>query len=130
MGHMNVMWYVGKFDEATWNLGALMGMTAQYLREMKADARSADEGALFPGPITALARERPRRDGIAGTQANAAARDEAMLDQRLAGPARFARYEAQRLRELAGFQRTLRDAEQAKYAFVGGSESVMHAISP
>ena len=19
MGHMNVMWYVGKFDEATWN---------------------------------------------------------------------------------------------------------------
>ena len=21
MGHMNVMWYVGKFDEATWNLG-------------------------------------------------------------------------------------------------------------
>jgi hypothetical protein len=22
MGHMNVMWFVGKFDEATWNLGA------------------------------------------------------------------------------------------------------------
>ena len=22
MGHMNVMWYVGKFDEATWNLFA------------------------------------------------------------------------------------------------------------
>jgi acyl-CoA thioester hydrolase len=33
MGHMNVMWYVGKFDEATWNLGALMGMTSQYIRE-------------------------------------------------------------------------------------------------
>ncbi len=27
MGHMNVMWYVGKFDEATWNLAAMMGMT-------------------------------------------------------------------------------------------------------
>jgi acyl-CoA thioesterase FadM len=25
MGHMNVMWYVGKFDEATWNLFAAMG---------------------------------------------------------------------------------------------------------
>ena len=33
MGHMNVMWYVGKFDEATWNLFAAMGVTAAYLRE-------------------------------------------------------------------------------------------------
>jgi acyl-CoA thioester hydrolase len=33
MGHMNVMWFVGKFDEATWNLGALMGMTSAYMRE-------------------------------------------------------------------------------------------------
>jgi acyl-CoA thioester hydrolase len=33
MGHMNVMWYVGKFDEATWNLAAMMGMTSQYLKE-------------------------------------------------------------------------------------------------
>jgi acyl-CoA thioester hydrolase len=35
MGHMNVMWYVGKFDEATWNLFALMGVTASYLRDRK-----------------------------------------------------------------------------------------------
>lgn len=27
MGHMNVMWYVGKFDEATWQLFASLGMT-------------------------------------------------------------------------------------------------------
>jgi acyl-CoA thioester hydrolase len=33
MGHMNVMWYVGKFDEATWNLFAAMGVTASFLRE-------------------------------------------------------------------------------------------------
>ena len=33
MGHMNVMWYVGKFDEATWNLFAAMGVTATYLKE-------------------------------------------------------------------------------------------------
>lgn len=32
MGHMNVMWYVGKFDEATWNLFAMMGAPANYLR--------------------------------------------------------------------------------------------------
>ena len=35
MGHMNVMWFVGKFDEATWNLGAQMGMTSQYLKDAK-----------------------------------------------------------------------------------------------
>src|SRR5689334_20705373 len=33
MGHMNVMWYVGKFDEATWNLFAMMGVTRSFLQE-------------------------------------------------------------------------------------------------
>ncbi len=33
IGHMNVMWYVGKFDEATWNLFARLGITPAYLRE-------------------------------------------------------------------------------------------------
>jgi acyl-CoA thioester hydrolase len=32
MGHMNVMWYVGKFDEATWNFGAMLGLTGEYLK--------------------------------------------------------------------------------------------------
>lgn len=32
MGHMNVMWYVGKFDEATWHFFAELGMTPSYLR--------------------------------------------------------------------------------------------------
>ena len=27
MGHMNVMWYVGKFDEATWHLLAALGLS-------------------------------------------------------------------------------------------------------
>jgi acyl-CoA thioester hydrolase len=30
---MNVMWYVGKFDEATWHLFAQTGMTPTHLRE-------------------------------------------------------------------------------------------------
>ena len=33
MNHMNVMWYVGKFDEATWNLFALCGLSPAVLRE-------------------------------------------------------------------------------------------------
>ena len=33
MGHMNVMWYVGKFDEATWQLFARLGLTPGFLRD-------------------------------------------------------------------------------------------------
>ena len=33
MGHMNVMWYVGKFDEATWHLLASVGLSAARMRE-------------------------------------------------------------------------------------------------
>lgn len=32
MGHMNVMWYVGKFDEATWNFFSHIGLTPLALR--------------------------------------------------------------------------------------------------
>jgi len=35
MGHMNVMWYTGKFDEGTWHLLAHIGLTPSYLRENK-----------------------------------------------------------------------------------------------
>jgi acyl-CoA thioester hydrolase len=33
MGHMNVMWYVGKFDEATWQLFTMLGLSPAWLRE-------------------------------------------------------------------------------------------------
>ena len=33
MGHMNVMWYVGKFDEATWQLFTNIGLTPSRLRK-------------------------------------------------------------------------------------------------
>jgi acyl-CoA thioester hydrolase len=32
MGHMNVMWYVGKFDEATWQLLAKLGLSPSRLK--------------------------------------------------------------------------------------------------
>jgi acyl-CoA thioester hydrolase len=32
VGHMNIMWYAGKFDEANWNLFARLGLTPSYLR--------------------------------------------------------------------------------------------------
>ncbi|MBL4773822.1 MAG: acyl-CoA thioesterase [Alcanivoracaceae bacterium] len=33
MGHMNVMWYTSKFDEATWHLLASIGITSSYIRD-------------------------------------------------------------------------------------------------
>lgn len=33
MGHMNVMWYAGKFDEATWNLLSLFDLTTTYFKQ-------------------------------------------------------------------------------------------------
>jgi acyl-CoA thioester hydrolase len=35
MGHMNVMWYVGKFDEATWQFLASIGLSGRRMRAEK-----------------------------------------------------------------------------------------------
>lgn len=32
MGHMNVMWYAGKFDEATWQLAGTLGLTGRTMK--------------------------------------------------------------------------------------------------
>jgi acyl-CoA thioester hydrolase len=32
MNHMNIMWYVGKFDEANWNFFTQIGLTPSFLR--------------------------------------------------------------------------------------------------
>jgi acyl-CoA thioester hydrolase len=33
IGHMNITWYVSKFDQANWNLFASVGITPSYLRD-------------------------------------------------------------------------------------------------
>ena len=33
VGHMSIIWYVGKFDEANWNMLARLGLTPSYLRQ-------------------------------------------------------------------------------------------------
>ena len=43
VGHMNVMWYVGKFDEATWNVFHRMGITPAYLRENQRGMAAVDQ---------------------------------------------------------------------------------------
>ena len=43
MGHMNVMWYVSKFDEATWALFGSFGLTPARLNEMERGMAALDQ---------------------------------------------------------------------------------------
>ena len=47
MGHMNVMWYVGKFDEATWNLFAAIGITAGFLKENRRGMAAVQQNITY-----------------------------------------------------------------------------------
>lgn len=64
MGHMNVMWYVGKFDEATWAFFANIGLTPSTLRgsnlgmaaleqhiTYKREAHAGDTLEIFTRPV-------------------------------------------------------------------------------
>lgn len=43
LGHMNVMWYVGKFDEATWQLFSTFGITPDYVRNSSRSLVAVDQ---------------------------------------------------------------------------------------
>jgi acyl-CoA thioester hydrolase len=43
VGHMNVMWYVGKFDEATWHLFSELGLTPTFLRTSHRGMAAVDQ---------------------------------------------------------------------------------------
>ncbi|GIK86139.1 MAG: acyl-CoA thioesterase [Burkholderiales bacterium] len=47
VGHMNVMWYVGKFDEATWNLFHHVGLTPSYLREQDRGMAAVEQRLFY-----------------------------------------------------------------------------------
>ena len=53
MGHMNVMWYVGTFDEATWNLFAAMGVTTAFLRERKRGMAAVQQNITYRRELVA-----------------------------------------------------------------------------
>ena len=53
VGHMNVMWYVGKFDEATWNLFARIGLTPAYLRETSRGMAAAQQNITYKRELLA-----------------------------------------------------------------------------
>ena len=59
VGHMNVRWYVGKFDEATWNLFAGIGLTPAYIRDSGNGMAAVQQNLtyrreLMPGDIVVV----------------------------------------------------------------------------
>jgi acyl-CoA thioester hydrolase len=62
VGHMNIMWYVGKFDEANWNLFARIGLTPGYLRNSGRGMAGVQQNIsyrseLFAGDIVEVTSE-------------------------------------------------------------------------
>ena len=53
MGHMNVMWYVGKFDEATWNLFAALGVTTAFLKENRRGMAAVQQNITYKRELLA-----------------------------------------------------------------------------
>ena len=53
VGHMNVMWYVGKFDEATWNLFLRAGITPGYLRANQRGMAAVDQHIAYKRELRA-----------------------------------------------------------------------------
>ncbi|HWS16298.1 MAG TPA: thioesterase family protein [Candidatus Methylomirabilis sp.] len=59
MGHMNVMWYAGKFDEATWQFFATFGLTPSFLREQGRGMAAVQQNITYkrelrPGDIVSI----------------------------------------------------------------------------
>jgi acyl-CoA thioester hydrolase len=53
MGHMNVMWYVGKFDEATWQLFHALGLTSAFLRASNRGMAAVEQAIQYKRELLA-----------------------------------------------------------------------------
>lgn len=51
---MNVMWYAGKFDEAAWQLLALVGITPSYLREHQRGMAAVEQNIFYKHELLAV----------------------------------------------------------------------------
>ena len=53
MGHMNVAFYTQKFDGATWNLFALLGVTPTYIREKQLGIAGVQQNITYKKEMAA-----------------------------------------------------------------------------
>jgi acyl-CoA thioester hydrolase len=62
MGHMNVQWYTSKFDEATWHVFSMLGLTNRYIRENKCGMAALEQkteykAEVMPGDLLVVKSE-------------------------------------------------------------------------
>jgi len=53
IGHMNNMWFAGKFDEASWNLLLQLGITPTYLRDTDRGMAAVQQNTTFKKELLA-----------------------------------------------------------------------------
>lgn len=53
MGHMNIMWYTGKFDEASWNFLQHIGISPVYLRDQMRGMVAVEQTTQFKRELLA-----------------------------------------------------------------------------
>jgi acyl-CoA thioester hydrolase len=53
MGHLNVMHYMGKFDEATWSLFQELGITPSYIRELERGMAAVEQKIAYKAELLA-----------------------------------------------------------------------------
>jgi len=53
MGHMNVMWYTGKFDEASWFLLSQIGLTRSFLKERNCGVAALQQDITYKRELRA-----------------------------------------------------------------------------
>ena len=53
MGHMNVQWYTSKFDEGTWHLFALAGLTSDYFKENNRGMAALEQTTKYKAELMA-----------------------------------------------------------------------------
>jgi acyl-CoA thioester hydrolase len=53
VGHMNVMWYIGKFDEATWFFLSSIGLTRAFLAEQRRGMAAVEQRIAYQREVCA-----------------------------------------------------------------------------
>jgi acyl-CoA thioester hydrolase len=53
LGHMNNMWYAGKFDEGSWNMLVQIGMTPSFMREANRGLATVEQITTFKQELVA-----------------------------------------------------------------------------
>jgi acyl-CoA thioester hydrolase len=53
MGHMNVVWYVSKFDEASWQIASMLGLTSSYFLKKHMGIAAVQQNITYKSELVA-----------------------------------------------------------------------------